>query len=580
MRKNALKPGWKDGSMQLFLLPLILLHCLTAAAVEDDALLFVQADRNAAVFHEMAGRMHRMMNGWLARADPKTKLIPNRLPGGRPGRGLEAGDDSRIYEPHNSGADLYPYLILTASLTSPDLLQGVLLEMLRNELKYTTVQRSIPAEALDLNTGKLSAPSIFAGAEYAKDGLVPVLEYLGRTPWSDRMEQLAADIMEEAPVRSRFGNLPASDSEVNGNLLQVLVRLGASTGDARYIEWARRIGDAYVGEVLPGNNGLPATNWDFQMHTGDGQCRLRNHGNEVVTGLSLLFAYESERNTDRARRYRTVLQRMFDRILESANADGMLYNNIDSRTLQPTGELGDQLADTWGYIYCAVYAFYQATGEEKYRQSVRHVLGNLHKYTEVDWGDRGSVNGYTDTIESAIYLLSREPVPEAFAWVDSQIPVMIQAQRPTGLVEHWYGDGNFNRTLQLYILQKSQGVRPDRWIPGFGIGAVRKGNRLLLSIQTEGLAAPWNGRVKFDFRRHRELMNFGQNYARLNEFPEWYVVEPAWLYRIRQAVSNDSQVFLGAELIQGIVLSSGHWVVESLGPPPYAAGLPEKGDVK
>ena len=50
----------------------------------------------------------------------------------------------RVYTPHNSGADLYPYLILTAQLTDPDLYDGRMLEMLRNEMRYTTAQASIP----------------------------------------------------------------------------------------------------------------------------------------------------------------------------------------------------------------------------------------------------------------------------------------------------------------------------------------------------------------------------------------------------------------------------------------------------
>ena len=215
--------------------------------------------------------------------------------------GRPPGDNSRIYEPHNSGADLYPYLILTADLTAPELLRGSLLKMLRSEVRFTTVRDSVPADRLDLDTSALGEMSLFSGSEYAKDGLVPVFEYLGRTPWYERMAGLAADLMKHAPVETRFGALPGSDSEVNGNLLQVLTRLAAATGEVLYLELAHRIGDAYVEEALPGNHGLPATHWDFERHRGDSQCRLRNHGNEVITGLSLLYALEAERGTARAR---------------------------------------------------------------------------------------------------------------------------------------------------------------------------------------------------------------------------------------------------------------------------------------
>ena len=114
----------------------------------------------------------------------------------------------------------------------------------------------------------------------------------GRTPWTARMVDLTVDAMRHAPVASRFGALPASDSELNGDYLQVLVRLEAMTGDPRFAEWARRIGDAYVEEVLPGNHGVPSMQWDFGTHTGDGRLRLRDHGNEIIVGLTLQFALE------------------------------------------------------------------------------------------------------------------------------------------------------------------------------------------------------------------------------------------------------------------------------------------------
>ncbi|MGB9605629.1 MAG: hypothetical protein ACPL88_07105, partial [Bryobacteraceae bacterium] len=463
---------------------------------------------------------------------------------------------------HNSGADLYPYLILTAHLTDPDIYQGRMMEMLRNEVRFTTALASIPAD-LNLDTGQLGPPSFFGAGEYAKDGLIAVTERLGRTPWFYRMADLVADAMERAPVPSIFGNLPASDSELNGDFLQALVRLAPMTSDPRFWEWARRIGDAYVEEVLPGNHGLPSTKWDFTEHKGDGRLRLRDHGNEMVVGLALLFALEHDYATPRAARYRPVIARMLDRILESANSDGLLYNVIDAATLKP---LNQGLSDNWGYVYGAVYAFYQATGETKYRDAVRRVLSNLPKYRNYDW-ENGSFDGYADSIESALYLVAREPVPQALDWIESEIRVMMNMQQPSGLIEHWYGEGNFNRTLLLYMDMKSQGCRPDRWIPGLRLGAVREGDKLYLSVE-----APkgWQGRIQFDYARHRRVLNFPKNYVRLNEFPEWYTVDENTLYRLRPA-SGPVQIRLGSELIAGVPLAPGDWIVEPLGPPPYAA---------
>ena len=339
----------------------------------DDAALFRQARANGRDFHDALASAQRLLKAWLTHADTKTLLLPDRIPGGT--RGLAAGDARRLYTPHNSGADLYPYLVLTAHLTNPDLYHGRLLQMLRNEVRFTTAQDSVPGN-LELSTGELGPPSLFGAGEYAKDGLLSITEYLGRTPWFYRMVDMIADAMKRAPVASRFGNLPGSDAEINGDYMQTLMRLAAMTGDPRFRAWGRRIADAYMDEVLPGNHGVPSGKWDFSAHTGDGRLRLRDHGNETVVGLVLLYALEQSEGTERAKKWQPGIARMLDRILASANADGMLYNEVDAATLKPANQ---GLSDNWGYVYGAVYTFYQCTGEARYRDAVRRVLKNLPK---------------------------------------------------------------------------------------------------------------------------------------------------------------------------------------------------------
>ena len=542
-----------------------LLACCLAAVLlgpvvtADDSTRFTQARENGRVFDTTAASIQRLLKAWLAHADEKTLLLPDRVPG--PGQGSKPGDTSRLYTPHNSGADLYPYLILTAHLTDPDLYRGRMMDMLRNEMRYTNAQGSIPGN-LELATGKLGPPSMFGAGEYAKDGLVAVTEYLGRTPWFYRMVDMIADAMDHAPVDSTFGKLPASDAELNGDYLQALARLSVMTGDQRFTEWARRIADAYLEEVLPGNHGVPSGKWDFTTHTGDGQLRLRDHGNETVVGLTLQYALENTWHTPRAEKWRPVIARMLDRILASANEDGLLYDQVDSATLKP---VSTRLSDNWGYVYGAVYTFYQCTGEEKYRDAVRKVLRNLPKYRNHLWEGAagnpemplGSFDGYADAIESALYLVAREPVPEALDWIDSEMKVMRAMQRPNGHVEHWYGEGNFNRTSLMYALMKSRGVRPEHWVPGVRVGAVNDGPRLYLSLDMPGPRT-----IRFDYARHRRVMNLDRNYVRLNEFPEWYTVDENTLYRLQ---SNGEQIRLGSELIQGIVMSPGNWTIEPIG---------------
>ncbi|MBL8210930.1 MAG: PmoA family protein [Bryobacterales bacterium] len=504
----------------------------------QDHPLTAQARENGRRFERSIAAMRRLLHAWLAEADPKTGLLPERLPGGR--RGLKEGQPRR-YTSHNSGADLYPYLILTAELTDPDLYRGRMLDMLRNEVRYATVKDGLPGD-VDLSTGKVSPVNLFGAAEYAKDGLLAVTELLGRTPWFYRMADLTAALMQHAPVETRFGRLPGPGAEINGDVLQVLVRLMTMTGDSRYREWAHGIARAYLEEVLPGCHNLPCMNWDFASHRGDGKVQLRDHGNETVVGLTLLYAI------DRTPAYREPIERMLHRVLQSSNPDGMLYDAIDPATLKP---LRERLSDNWGYLYGAMYTYYQATGDPRYRDAVRRVLDNLPKYRRYDWED-GSFDGIADSVESALYLVNREPSPSAWQWIDGEMDDLLARQLPSGLVEYWYGEGNFNRTTYLYALAKSEGCRPAHWTPGLELGAVRFGDGLLLTVNRDTT-------VRFDFARHRRVLNLPQNFVRLNEFPEWFTVDENALYRLTGA--GPERVLLGSELIAGVPFKAGVWEI-------------------
>jgi len=517
------------------------------------SLLFAQTDPfqravdNGRQFDEWALRCQKVLHVWLTHADPKTLLLPDRVPGPDP-RGVKPGDTRQLYTPHNSAADLYPYLILTADLTDPSLLTGRLRGMLRNEIRYASAPDGVPFE-LELATGKASAPSLFGAGEYAKDGLISVTELLGRTAWYARMLDMTAAAMARAPVETRFGRLPASDAELNGDYLQVFPRLYRMTFDHRFLEWGRRIADAYMDEVLPGNFGVPSNQWDFKTHKGDGKLRLRDHGNEMIVGLVLQYTLEQSLDSPRAAAWGPRLERMLDRVIASANPDGLLYDEIDAATLQP---ISTRLSDNWGYVYGAAYAFYQATGVTKYQDAVRRVLSNLPKYSGHDW-ENGSFDGIADSVESALYLINREPSAEAERWIEGEMKLMAAKQHDDGHIEYWYGEGNFNRTALLFMYWKSQGVRPAPWHPGLRVGAVRDGDRLHLSTSGDAM-------LRFDFRRFRRVLNLDKNYVRLNEFPEWFTVNESSLYRLRSG-AND-MIVLGAEMVDGIRLAAGNWTVE------------------
>jgi hypothetical protein len=512
---------------------------------------FRKASGNGFTTERIFRETRNVVHAWLAQADPRTLLLPDTLPSFRaershPGLGL--------YTPHNSGADLYPYFVATAFLTDRALYEGRMREMLRNEIRYTDVLDGIPGN-LKLREGELGPMSLFGAAEYCKDGMIALTELLGRTPWYYRMVDMTAAVMRHAPVESAFGRLPDAGAEVNGDLLQTLTRLAPMTGDKRFLEWAERIGDAYIREVLPRNHGLPGYDWDFTGHRGPDRLRLRDHGNEIVVGLVMLHTLENDLGTGRARGYRDPVARMLDRVIESTNADGMFFDEVRCSDLRP---LSTRISDNWGYLYGSIYTFYMTSGETRYRDAVLRVLRNLPKYHAFDW-ENGRQDGYADAIESALYLANREPVPEVLDFIESEMPRLMAFHRaPDGPVEGAHPDGNWNRTALLYALYKTQGCYLDGWRDGVRLGAHRVGDRLYVSLES---AEPWRGRLRFDFARHRRVMNLARNYVRVNEWPEWYTVDENALYAVRDAAGRE-QVVIGSDLKDGLdVAAPGRWVV-------------------
>jgi hypothetical protein len=390
---------------------------------------------------------------------------------------------------------------------------------------------------------------IFGASEYAKDGLVAMLEILGSGVWLLRMEELVNGIMEASPENTRFGDLPSTDSEVNGEMLQILCRLYWMAGNEKYLEYAERIGDAYCYEIIPSNNWLPVHHWNFDKKEGDERFKSRDHGCEIVSGLSLLYAIEMEKKSDRMNSYYLPIKKMFDRIQEiSADKSGMLYNEVNVKSGKITM---DGFSDCWGYNYYGYYTFFIATGEKKYRDYVEHVLRNIHEFRGYQWEPRSngsqSQDGYADSIEGALGLLCHLPISSAFNWVETEIQRLFSFQKVDGIIEEWHGDGNFARTVLMYALYKTQGVYCQPWRDDLFLSAEKTENGLEMFLQAN---KPWTGKICFDFPRHRQYLKMQKNYPRINAFPEWFKVEPLNIYLIKWKDGRQEKV-IGENLIKG-----------------------------
>ncbi len=491
---------------------------------------FDRAMANGESANEGFRRCVHFVEGWLGEADPKTGLIP---------RNLERNRD--IWNAKDSAADNYPFMVLTAAVCDRSLFEGRMLDMLETEKRLSSRIGALPdtysftKEGFETETPD-HASIMFGSSEYIKDGLLPLTEWLGKSPWSERMIAILDDMWANAPLDTPFKKIVSDSHEINGEMLQTLSRVYFMTGDKKYLDWAVRLGDYY----LSGGH-HPTRDTD--------RLRLRDHGCEIVSGLCELYTALHFADRVKKEEYRDSLYDMLDTILEKGrNEHGLFYNGIDPRT---GAVVMDGVADTWGYTLNGYYSVYLVDGHEPYREAVLKALGTIDaNYRSFDW-EHGSADGYADAIESALNLYNREAVPSAADWIDSEIRVMWGKQQESGIIEGWHGDGNFARTTIIYCLWKTQGTTARPWREYLLYGAVREGDVLGLKISAD---EPWEGVLLFDTARHKTVMNMPIDWPRINQFPEWFTVESDADYSVRGFGHGGKRTLKGSELINGLPL--------------------------
>lgn len=530
-------------TVSVILTSVLILSCENLNSPSDsDQLALIKAKSNGELVNEGFERCRRFVDDWLKQADPKTGLIP---------RNLDSSTD--IWNAKDAAADNYPFMVLTSALTDQGLFNGRMLEMLKTETKLTSRIDQMP-DTYSFSKEDFDTPEpdlddiLFGSSEYIKDGLLPLTEWLGVSPWSERMISILDDMWKHAPIESEYGRIVFTNEELNGEMLQVLSRIYWMTGEQKYLEWAIRLGDYYLlGDHHPTR--------DFEV------LRLRDHGCEIVSGLCELYAAISYKDRTKKDQYKPQIHEMLDRILEvGRNEDGLFYNGINPQT----GEIQwEGTADNFGYTLNGYYAVYQVDSIEAYKDATLKALSVLNdKYRNFDW-ERGSSDGYADAIEGALNLYAREPIPSTAAWIDSETQVMWSMQdsshranvikwKGSGVIEGWHGDGNFARTTIMYCLWKSQGATVEPWRSDVEIGGVMNADDLLINIKVD---SDWEGVLKFDKQRHKEVMNMPFDWPRINQFPEWFTAKTELNYQLTQFGEEKKLQLPGTELISGVKLS-------------------------
>ncbi|UCE41809.1 MAG: acetylxylan esterase [Candidatus Aminicenantes bacterium] len=478
------------------LIVLMAISSLNARTDHEEA--WLKAEAHGRITQTIIRFCNRYAWGWFSQADPKTGLLPRTLEG------------SWIWNAKDCAADNFPFLLLTGYVTGQHHLKQTGLRILTRERELTPRLRSLPdtydfakegfsSEKMDKNA------ILFGASEYIKDGLMPVTECLGPGPWMELFKELVTDIWAEADFETAAGKLPTANTEVHGELLQSLSRLYWITSEERFKDWAFRLADYYL---------------LHQDLIERDSIRLRDHGCEILSGLSEAYLVAAYKDKDRHGRYQEPLYRLLDNILEKGiNPDGMMPDVYNPRT---GDHLGERLADSWGYVYNAFLTVAEVDGKQRYREAVRHALDNVYKYLGQGWEGEGA-DGYADSVEGALNLINRIKSPAAERWIDESIPYILAKQREDGIIEGWYGDGNSARTTLMTALWKTQGVTAEPWREDLQLGAVLTASgRLLISLSTEWA---FDGRLHFDQPRHRTYFLMPLDYPRINQFPEWFTVD-------------------------------------------------------
>ncbi len=500
---------------------------------------FAQALTNGKAANESFRHCQRFVTGWLNNADPTTGLIPRNLK-----------ESKCIWNAWDAAADNYPFMVMTAAMLDRPLFEGRMREMLATETRLTSRIGQLPDTYSFCkngfeNTQPDTSQIIFGTAEYMKDGLIPLTEWLGPSPWTERMLGMLTDLdkLVDVPttIKGRFfGN--SAVVEVGGDLLQVLARMYSMTKNPQWLTWGIQISDYYLNpQHLPTRN-LP-------------RLRLRDHGGEIVAGLVEMYAIASVFRPEKKEQWQPYIHEMLDTILaKGRNEHGLFYDEINP----VSGEiLAAHLADTYGYILNAYYTVYLLDRTEAYRAAVLKPLGNLNThYRNQNW-ENGSADGYADAIEGALNLYLRERVPTLDNWIDSEIKVLWNFQQADGIIEGWHGDGNFARTSLMYALWKTAGITVSDWSPDLTYGAVVEDGTLYVAMKAE---SDWKGKLQFGSPLHKTNLHLPFDYPRINQFQEWYPMEKERKYVV--TINGKKRNVQGADLIAGlpIDLKSGETV--------------------
>ncbi len=506
-----------------------LLLSLAATGRGDDDAYWDLARVRGKIFEESGTGARRLLKGWYQfKRDPATDLYS---------RGRE-------WNYQDEAADHYGSMVPTAYFVDTPAITkgGTLHRTLMQSIELCSTASGIPAPydlrkkvKLDPGPGK-EAQLVFGASEWCKDGLIRIVEVMGRdNDWYKELERLASAIMVWMDRDSVERDVSQHDiTEIHGNMLQTLGRLYAMSGDEKYLRWAEAIGDQYL-LVDP-----------IQKIKKVG---LTDHGNETVVGLGELFVLECQLKRPKAKQYQPAMRKLLDRILEVGRdpQTGLWYYAVDLVTGEK--EIHPTLTPphAWGYVLFACENYDRGTGENRYRAAIEKPVFWFLRQRPIwrHW------DHWSDSYESMVVLWKRYPQwPRVFSWLQ----FMTERHRSCWMEEYGpysgdHDDGSTARRLALHMNLASQGVRTIPYVERLRLGAFEKNGELFLHAEAD---VPWSGRLCFD-RPRSEYPAARIDWARINETQEWYTVRPQLRYRL--VIDDGAPLTLsGKQLIEGVTV--------------------------
>lgn len=523
---------------------LVLASVLISGSAFGQSAIWQTTNRNGGQAAEAINRSLRVVNAWYTKTGNNNLLLPRQL-------------TERIWNGNDTACDMWPYFAIAAYIGGDATMQAKVRGTLTDSIRKTNRVGHM-VDDYDIDTNKYDrtnvnlADIIFGAAEEVKDGMTPLVDVTGEKVYLERGRNLLRDVMANARTQTKYGLLPDDSAEVNGDMLEALCRFYGATGDPDLKMWAERIGDAWINQVFPKCNGMPCHHFDFTNNVIlQDHLNISDHGNEIIVGLVELLYMESIYDRARYNTYLPPIKGMIDKLLDHArDSDGIWLGSIRPSDYKILGS--SRFMDTWGYCMNSVYQIYKLTGNTYYRDQTRkamHTIATKAQY--MDWGT--IMDNYSDAIESGILLYNREPMPEMADWLDRITPKLMAWQRADGICDGTYLDGNYVRTVLMWAMMKTAGTRVLNWRNDLKLGAAVDSGKLYVQLSA---GQAWQGLLCFDGPRYHENSGLMVDYPRINQFPQWYTIQPDALYNVL-VNGRAMPTMLGQDLIDGLPLSAG-----------------------